>query len=759
MPRLKALPLLLLLLTACRPAADGVSVAYVAVGGGNHVRVIDLDRGTELRRVYAGAAPWRLDLSPDGARLFVQHWYAGTTAVVDLQDHRIVGALPFRGPGTFLADGTWLTADWPARRLAAVDPRTLEVRERRDTGIQEVYDLAAFGDAGRLLIAQHDPMARGPAPHYGYVLSYRWSGETAGTAPLSHPVGADPLRVVPVPGQPFFLAAAAGTDGIHLINELGDVRALKVCPAPREIALAPDGGRLAVLCWRGRGARTSRVVLYDADFTARPWPRLERRGELQVHGGLVAADFAADGRLVAVDRSGGRLLVLSTEPLTVRAELPAGPEPTDVVVARRPRRLLTAAAAPSPERRRLREALAAVAARGAGFRDLTWTETATWPLPDSGEDGTEERLAHRRTTLSLRPPDALRSELEGGGLRLAADGHAVALDAAGRFWVTPRQDLLAAVLTLPAADPEGDPDAALRRLAGDVDGAPFLSNGIAVDRVREVAERGVRYLVVGADSDGEPVSQLWIDLDAALPVQLVEAFPVFGDADPHAGGTPPRVTETHLEDWRATPSGALLPRRLRRIVEGSWQQEVMVREVAADRDLPAERFDLRRLGGVEPAAGELFATPAAVAGAPPGPGRAVPVLRLAEPVGSPLAPQPPYPSNPPTSGAWLPWSPDAGVHRLPVPLPLQVHHLLDGGTALLYDCPRGCAALQAALTAVAARRDRVLVAPYPWLPEGSRLAVAAWGRLSLASDFDPEAVERFLDAWGGGDHHEELAGR
>jgi hypothetical protein len=492
---------------------------------------------------------------------------------------------------------------------------------------------------------------------------------------------------------------------------------------------------------------------------------------------LVAADFTADGRLLAVDQSGvgddgGRLLVLAGDDLAVESEIAVGDHPTDVVAASLSADRLRRAAEPPPERRRLLAALERTAQRGAPFSHLTWTETATWLEPaapepgDSGDgesDAAEPVERHRSLRMALSAPDDLRSESEDGSVRLAGGGWVVTLDPGHRFWVTPRQEMLATVLALPSMAPQE----ALRRLAGDVAGRPFLSAGLAVDLGSEVEDGSGRYLVVGAGPEGARVSQLWLDLDSGLPANLVEAFPVFGGGG-HAG-TPPGVVETKLEDYRPLAGdgdggdgdgGPLLPARLERVVEGTWQQQVRLDDAVADAALPAVLFDAARLGGAEPTP-ELFTAgawdprPAADDGRP---GRPVPLQRMAAALGGPLAPFPPYASSPPTSGAYLPWAADAGVHAVPVPLPLQAHNLLDGGVALQYDCPQGCPQLVAELAAVAARHDGVLVAPYPWLPDGTRLALTAWGRRELLPDFDRGAVESFVEAWSSGDHHAELPG-
>src|SRR5215203_4703887 len=106
------------------PQGRTVLLAYVASAGDNCVQVIDLASGEVAREIYAGATPWRLEVSPDGKRLWAQHWYSGTTAVIGLDDHEIVEVLPFRGPGAFIPQaggGRFLTFDWPGSGLVSVD--------------------------------------------------------------------------------------------------------------------------------------------------------------------------------------------------------------------------------------------------------------------------------------------------------------------------------------------------------------------------------------------------------------------------------------------------------------------------------------------------------------------------------------------------------------------------------------------------------------------------------------------------------------
>ena len=246
--------------------------------------------------------------------------------------------------------------------------------------------------------------------------------------------------------------------------------------------------------------------------------------------------------------------------------------------------------------------------------------------------------------------------------------------------------------------------------------------------------------MVGADPAGERVSQLWIDLDRGLPVQLVERFPVFGGA--HRA----RRTAGDRRD-RALPRAQRRPGRAAAAADAAAHPRPVVGPARAAR---------RGADGVDAGRGAFSTSPASAASvqatvsSPPRPGPPWPAG--SPPLANPFAGAAPYASNPPTSGAHLAWAPDAGVHRVPVPLPLQVHHLLDGGVALQYDCPSGCPDLVADLVALSRRHDGVLVAPYPWL-DGHRLALTAWGHRALAHRVDPEVVQRFIERWGGAHPH------
>ena len=90
------------------------------------------------------------------------------------------------------------------------------------------------------------------------------------------------------------------------------------------------------------------------------------------------------------------------------------------------------------------------------------------------------------------------------------------------------------------------------------------------------------------------------------------------------------------------------------------------------------------------------------------------------------------------------------MHTRPIPPPLQVHNLEDGGVLIQYNCE--CPDLVERLRAIVRRYDRhVILAPYP--PMKSRIALTAWARIDAFEEFDEKRIVRFVEAYRGIDHH------
>lgn len=783
-PVVVALALCVLPLGGCSEPPPAL-VAYVANAGNNHVQVIDLETGETLRKIYTGAAPWRLELSPDQRRLWVQHWYSATTAVIDLEDHEIVEILPYRGPGVFNAEGDrFLTFNWPTSALYQVDTGSFEVLSEQYTEVPRVYDVAL--DPGgetedgepwlpQLFMIQHDPMAGRAHRIYAYLLAFPYTLEDpAQAAAVSLRTGYSPVDVQ-VLSEPFMLTADSETNGLSLLNRWRDGRAIPSCEAPRALLIAPDETRMVVPCWRGDGSPLSRVAAYATDFTTRPWPTLTQDAGITIDGAITAGAFTPDGeRVLLADRTGARLWELDASTLEVLREIPTGEVPMALAVAELPvqarDRLLEG---PSRSRRIAREALAKLQASSAPFTDLAWIETATWfesdpdADPEAGEqdgasseepgdeqeaaDAPEPARIERQRTLRhfLRGPGWSRTEAEDGGIRLAQGGHTVSIEPDGRFWVTPRQELISYVYALPNLSL----DDAVRHLAGDVPGSPFLRAGIALDLVVEGTVDGERYYILGAPSEGARTSQLWIDADSGRPINMVEQIPVFR-ARGHDGTSFFGIVETRFHGFAEAEAGVWMPTQLDRVTDGQWAMEVVLGDVEVNPGLPEEHFSLARLGGETPDG--LF-DPAPGTASPgisetngdagtTGPGLAVPVLEP-EDLENHLSPHRPYNSSPPTSGPLLYDLADWGVHEAPVPLELQVRNLELGGVAVQYNCPEPCPDLVARLEDLVYQRENVLVAPYPWME--ARIALTAWGRMETLETFDADRIVRFLDAYAG----------
>lgn len=133
------------------------------------------------------------------------------------------------------------------------------------------------------------------------------------------------------------------------------------------------------------------------------------------------------------------------------------------------------------------------------------------------------------------------------------------------------------------------------------------------------------------------------------------------------------------------------------------------------------------------------------------PGRAVPPMGN-EHILSPGSPHQPYNSDPPTSGPHVRWVAKWGVHKVPVPLEVQVHNLEDGGVIIQYNCSSApCPDLIAKIEAMAEKFNRLVVAPYPAMKH--KIALTAWGRIDTLDHFDDARILRFINAYIGIDHH------
>ena len=104
-----------------------------------------------------------------------------------------------------------------------------------------------------------------------------------------------------------------------------------------------------------------------------------------------------------------------------------------------------------------------------------------------------------------------------------------------------------------------------------------------------------------------------------------------------------------------------------------------------------------------------------------------------------------YDTLPPPGGphdpCWVPWT----IYDHQIRTERWVHNLEHGGVVFLYDCPEGCDADVAALTAFVQSlpAGRAVLAPYAEMDR--RVAALAWGVRMTTDCVDTEALQTFFD--------------
>jgi len=242
------------------------------------------------------------------------------------------------------------------------------------------------------------------------------------------------------------------------------------------------------------------------------------------------------------------------------------------------------------------------------------------------------------------------------------------------------------------------------------------------------------------------VPQLWVDVNTAYPTNLIEKFPV-NKAEGHQteskqfGG----IIETKFYDYKKIDNIYSMPSRLERVLDNGSIEEVKIDQVKINSGIPDEKFDLALLGDTRrvPKLSEKED------GAEKGKAAS---QASGEYIYHPLETHEPYSSNPPTSGAHLPFIADWGAYQVPLPLALQVYNLKAGGVVIQYNCRKPCPDTVAKLEGVLERYpEYVLLAPYPLME--SKIAVTAWGKLETFDEFDEASIVNFIEINKGIAHH------
>lgn len=136
---------------------------------------------------------------------------------------------------------------------------------------------------------------------------------------------------------------------------------------------------------------------------------------------------------------------------------------------------------------------------------------------------------------------------------------------------------------------------------------------------------------------------------------------------------------------------------------------------------------------------------------PSGPGERLPSLGNTHIV-SINAPHLPYNSVPPTSGPHVGGKAPWGISDAQIPDELQLHNLEDGGVIIHYDAARVDESVRASLVKIVdGYRDRVILEPYAGLT--SPIVLTAWQRRMALETADEAAIQDFIRAYRGRDHH------
>lgn len=723
-------------------AAETRMLAYVANAGNNHVQIIDTGSGSTVNKLYTGAAPWRLVKSPDGKKLLVQHWYAETTAVVNLASNSVEKVLPTRGPGVFSPKGDRLYAhSWPNTQLDVYDTRSYKHIKQQSTEDKMVYDMIFWGDL-HIAKGQYDPVARVKREVFDFVRIAKIKELDAVSAMLQ--TGTSPGKLVLDPSGEFLLTANFDGSDVSILNKLSDGRRISLSPGPRDIVFSKDGKHMIVICWP-RGARESQIYTLGVNFAERPWPSFKAEMNKTVKGGLTAAALGADGNLYALDRLNRSLLVLNAATLDEIKRIPVGDEPLAFVLRQVSAPEAQRLAQKTPARKKLEQVIARIKAQSPAFSDASFTETSTLENSAQSDDAEAKAKAGLKVTGAIKTeinmPDTVRQEMQDGSLRLAQGGRSLSITKQGRFKNTPRQELLHVLFTVGGLSS----DEALRQLAGDVPGSPFLRNGIALDVVRETTEKGHKFIAIGASGKGEPVSQLWVDAASGLPADLVEQFPVTRTRNPHkpeAGFQGVSETKLHYHNI----GGRMFPTALTRYLDGKKVSEVEISDIKFDQKPAPGRFDLAQLGGL---AKPVKIVPKSIKSKEGGPGLAVASQGTAH-VDTLFDERPDYSTSPPTSGHHTRYMPDLGVHAIPLPPEEQVGALINGVVLLQYNCPQACPELARQLEGMADHYEKIIVAPYPFMD--SKIALTAWQRIETLPAFDEKRIKVFIEAYAGKKH-------
>jgi hypothetical protein len=97
----------------------------------------------------------------------------------------------------------------------------------------------------------------------------------------------------------------------------------------------------------------------------------------------------------------------------------------------------------------------------------------------------------------------------------------------------------------------------------------------------------------------------------------------------------------------------------------------------------------------------------------------------------------------PATPAGVPAPANWGIYRFELPDEVLVHNMEHGGIGIHYDCPDGCAGLQAQLEEIVpSNPSQLIVSPYSGME--TKIAITAWRRHLFLDEFDAEKISQFI---------------
>ena len=298
------LAVLALLAGPATVAAWANDIAIVLNSGDATLSLIDMARGTELRRIPVLREPHHVALSPDGRDLLVGDAGANEMLFLDPATGQIKRRMPMADPYhlAFSPDGKWLTVTGLARNQV------------------DVYDAASMALVKRFpLSSMPSHVAYAPDSSVAYV-TLQGTNRLAALDIKRHSVlwtsevGATPAGVVWHNGK--VLVANMGSDHVAVVDPVdGSVETrIHTGRGAHQVFLSPDGRIL----WVNNRVDGTTVALDAASYA------LIR--SYHVPGGPDCIDFAPDGKLWITQRFIQKVAVLDPSTGAIQS-FPVGRSP------------------------------------------------------------------------------------------------------------------------------------------------------------------------------------------------------------------------------------------------------------------------------------------------------------------------------------------------------------------------------------------------------------------------------------------------